>query len=153
MAVNPAGLAAGTYTGSVAVSSSVGSVTVPVTLTVQTSGGGGSYSLLAWTELGMHCMDGKDYSIMSVLPPYNTIYAKLLTTGGKPVPVSSGVTITYQAVKDAAGSINTTSYGSGGVAQKTNFWNYVRLLFLAQPLADVGSVSYTHLTLPTIYSV
>ncbi len=149
VAVNPGSLAPGTYKGSVLISSKVGSATVPVTLTItsSTSGGGGtggsgSYVLLAWSELGMHCMDGKDYSVFSVLPPYNTIYAKLLTKGGQPVPVTSGVTITYQAMRDASGSINTTSYGSNTVPQKTNFWNYVRLLFLGQPLPDVGLHNY-----------
>lgn len=27
------------------------------------------YTLLAWNDLGMHCVDGKDYSIFSILPP------------------------------------------------------------------------------------
>ncbi len=145
VSVKPGSLAVGTYTASVAVSSKAGSVTVPVTLTISSSssGGGtstGSYVLLAWSELGMHCMDGKDYSIASVLPPYNTIYAKLLVTGNSPAPVTdaTGVTITYQAMTDASGSINTTSYGTSTVAQKTNFWTYVRTLFLGQPPPDVG---------------
>lgn len=144
VSVTPGTLAAGTYTGSVVVKSSTNSVTVPVTLTITTSGGGGGsgYALLAWSELGMHCMDGKDYSVFSVLPPYNTIYAKLLTKGGQPAPVSSGVTITYQAMKDASGSINTTSYGNGAVAQKTNFWSYVYMLFGGQPPNDVGLHNY-----------
>lgn len=148
VSVNPGSLAVGTYTGSVQVSSNSGSATIPVTLTVtsSTSGGGGggtgSYALLAWSELGMHCMDGKDYSIFSVLPPYNTIYVKLLTKGNQPVSVTSGVTITYQAMRDASGSINTTSYGNSTVSQKTNFWSYARLLFLGQPLPDEGLHNY-----------
>ncbi len=142
-----AGLSAGTYNASITLTSSANSVTVPVTLTVtsSSSGGGGTgsgYALLAWSELGMHCMDGKDYSVFSVLPPYNTIYAKLLTTGSQPVPVTSGVTITYQAYKDASGSINTTSYGTSTVAQKTNFWSWVYLLFRGQPAPDVGLHNY-----------
>ena len=145
VSVSPGSLAAGTYSASVSVSSSAGSVNVPVTLTVTAAsggGGGGSYALLAWAELGMHCMDGKDYSVFAVLPPYNTIYAKLLTTGSQPLPVTSGVSLTYLAMKDAAGSINTTSYGAGSVAQKTNFWNFVSLLFLGQPMPDVGLHNY-----------
>jgi hypothetical protein len=149
VSVNPGSLSPGTYQGSVAISSRIGSVTVPVTLTITTSssGGGGSagnssYVMLAWSELGMHCMDGKDYSIFSVLPPYNTIYAKLLSKGGQPAPVSSGVTLTYAAMKDATGSINTTSYGTSSISQKTNFWSYVRLLFLGQPSPDVGLHNY-----------
>jgi hypothetical protein len=27
-----------------------------------------AYALVAWGELGMHCIDGKDYSVFSVLP-------------------------------------------------------------------------------------
>jgi BACON domain-containing protein len=144
VSVNPGSLAAGTYNASVQVSSSFGSVTVPVTLTVNSSGGGGggSYALLAWGELGMHCMDGKDYSIFSVLPPYNTIYAKLLTKGGQPLPVTSGVSLTYLAMKDASGSINTTSAGTNTVASKTNFWSWVYLLFGGQPPNDVGLHGY-----------
>ena len=143
VSATPGTLAVGTYTASIVVSSSAGSKTVPVTLSVtsSTSGGGtgsGTYALLAWGELGMHCMDGKDYSVASVLPPYNTIYAKLLTKGSQPAPVTSGVTITYQAIADAAGSINTTSAGTSAVASKTNFWDWVYVLFRGQPAPDVG---------------
>src|SRR5215469_10339873 len=40
-----------------------------------------SYVLTAWSELGMHCIDGKDYSIFAVLPPFNTIRATLIRRG------------------------------------------------------------------------
>src|SRR5450631_1489263 len=76
----------------------------------------GAYALVAWSELGMHCIDGKDYSIFSVLPPYNIIHAQLLKKGEPPVQVTSGVTITYQATPDTTKSINTIS------STKTNFW-------------------------------
>jgi hypothetical protein len=139
VSVNPGILAVGTYNGSIAISSSIGSVTVPVTLTITTAtGGGGSFVLLAWSELGMHCMDGHDYSVMGLLPPFNTIYAKLLTIGTTPTEVTSGVTLTYTAFRDASGSINTTSYGTSTVHQKTNFWSYARLLYLLSPSPDVG---------------
>ena len=49
----------------------------------------------------MHCIDGKDYSTFSVLPPYNVIHAQLLKKGEPPVPVTTGVTLTYQATADA----------------------------------------------------
>jgi hypothetical protein len=91
-------------------------------------------------------MDGQDYSVLSVLPPYNTIYAKLFTTGSTPTEITSGVTLTYLAFKDVAGSINTTSVGSAlspyattpNTAPKTNFWSYARILFLLSPSSDVG---------------
>ena len=36
--------------------------------------------VLSWNNLGMHCMDS-DYSVFSVLPPYNTIEAQLIVNG------------------------------------------------------------------------
>jgi hypothetical protein len=84
----------------------------------------------------MHCIDGKDYSIFSVLPPYNIIHAQLLKRGEPPVQVNSGVTITYQAVADATKSINTTS------STKTNFWTYVQTLFHGNPPPNTGLAGY-----------
>jgi hypothetical protein len=103
------------------------------------------YVLVAWSELGMHCMDGKDYSVFAVLPPYNTIHAQLLRRGEPPVAITSGVTLTYQAVADTTGSINTSSSG------KTNFWNYVRTLFLNGVPPEVGLANYkTQSTAPQL---
>jgi len=34
----------------------------------------GEYIVIGWNDLGMHCYD-LDYSVMSVLPPYNTLWA------------------------------------------------------------------------------
>ena len=99
----------------------------------------GSYSLLAWNDLGMHCVDGKDYSVFSILPPYNNLHAQLVnkTTNKQ---VTSGVTLTYESYADTTvastdplyGSINTIS------SSKTNFWTYVQALFGAQPALDHG---------------
>jgi len=96
----------------------------------------GAYTLVAWSELGMHCIDGKDYSVFSVLPPYNVIHAQLWKRGEPPTPVTTGVTITYQAVADAKGSINTSSAG------KTNFWKYAPPLFQASPKPEMGLAGY-----------
>ena len=49
--------------------------------------------ILGWNNLGMHCMDS-DYSVFSILPPYNTIEAQLIV-GGKLVTNGSGYTVTY----------------------------------------------------------
>lgn len=102
----------------------------------QGSAGTSGYALIAWSELGMHCMDGKDYRVFSVLPPYNTIHAQLIKKGEPPVAITTGVTITYQAMADANGSINTNS------SKKTNFWSYVGKLFLASPPPDTGLAGY-----------
>lgn len=94
------------------------------------------YALVAWGELGMHCIDGKDYSVFSVLPPYNTIHAQLINTTEPPTVVTSGVTITYQALTDASGSLNSSS------GSKTNFWDYDTLLFLANLAPETGLAGY-----------
>lgn len=94
------------------------------------------YVLTAWSELGMHCMDGKDYSVFSVLPPYNTIHAQLIRTTEPPSLVTTGVTISYQALADAAGSKNSSS------GSKTNFWMYVYPLFRANVVAETGLAGY-----------
>ena len=98
-----------------------------------------TYRLTAWSELGMHCIDGKDYSIFSVLPPFNIIRAQLINMTSSTL-VTSGVTITYQALAEAGGSINTTS------KNKTNFWTYTKLLFSPlfgpAPLPDVGLTKF-----------
>ncbi len=80
-----------------------------------------SAALLGWNNLGMHCMDS-DYSVFSVLPPYNTIEAQLIVNGVL-VTNGSGYTVTYQAVADPAGSINRTSVG------KSNFFAFTPFLY------------------------
>jgi PKD repeat protein len=70
-----------------------------------------SAQVLGWNNLGMHCMDS-DYSVFSILPPYNTINAQLVVSG-KLVTNGSGYSVTYQAVADPDGSINQTSAGKG----------------------------------------
>ncbi|MBI1394488.1 MAG: hypothetical protein GC151_00800 [Betaproteobacteria bacterium] len=79
----------------------------------------------------MHCVDGKDYSVFSILPPYNNLHAQLVDKStGK--PVVSGVTLTYEAIADPTGSINTNS------STKTNFWQYVKQLFGVDAAPDIG---------------
>jgi hypothetical protein len=90
---------------------------------------GDRYALLAWNDLGMHCMDGNDYSVFSILPPFNTLNAQLVRNGKL---VTDGVTLTYEATPDLAGSLNTTSIG------KTNFWDYSAVLYGADVPPDTG---------------
>jgi hypothetical protein len=90
-----------------------------------------NWSLIGWNNLGMHCMDG-DYSVLSLLPPYNTINAQLIDPNGNLVTNPAGITVTYEATLDPDGSINTTSQS------KTNFWQFVLPLFGAAVPVDVG---------------
>ncbi len=108
-----------------------------VTITPQTTSGGvgtssGSYQVLAYNDLGMHCYDA-DFSVFGVLPLYNVLRGQVILKGATPqILTNSNVSLTYQAVKDAAGSINSTS------ANKTNFWTYVQKLFGVSLAVDTG---------------
>jgi hypothetical protein len=87
---------------------------VPITLPAAST-------ILGWNNLGMHCMDS-DYSVFTVLPPYNTIEAQVIV-GGKLVTNGTGHTVTYQGIADPTGSINTTAIGKG------NFYAYTPFLY------------------------
>lgn len=128
------GIAAGSAV--VTLKDSKATVNVPVTVTAAgTVTSGSKFSLLAWNDLGMHCVDGKDYSVFSILPPYNNLHAQLVNAAtGK--AVTTGVTLTYESVADPAGSINTTSVG------KTNFWTYAKTIYGASPAPDVGLTGF-----------
>lgn len=76
----------------------------------------GVYKLIGWNDLGMHCM-GPGYANLSILPPYNTLWAQLILQGPTPQIITSGVTIEY--------SIENNTYSAG----KTNFWQYEKQLF------------------------
>ncbi len=88
-----------------------------------------SQVVLSWNDLGMHCVD-PDFSIFALLPPFNTLNSHVII-GGK-LQKTASARVTYQAMADPTGSINTTSIG------KTNFWKHVKSLFGVQPPPDVG---------------
>jgi hypothetical protein len=82
-----------------------------------------NYTIVGWNNLGMHCMDS-DYSVFSILPPYNTIHAQAIVSTSNTlakliVSTNSDYSVTYQAVGDYAGSTNSTSQGKG------NYWDYL----------------------------
>jgi len=89
------------------------------------------YVLIGWNDLGMHCMDDS-YAVFCILPPFNNLNAQLVDPNGKLVRDTTGITVTYEAVADPDGSINTTSVG------KTDFWAYANSLFGAALPADKG---------------
>ncbi len=93
----------------------------------------GTYTLLAWNDLGMHCFDGSDFSIFSILPPYNNLNAHLITkVGTSNKHVTANVTLTYESLT-YNGHTNTQS------STKTNFWSYLTSLFPgASSVSDIG---------------
>jgi len=90
------------------------------------------YQVFAFNDLGMHCYD-KDFSVFSLLPPFNTIHSQVIYKGLKPRLLNDGtISLTYSGTPDPSGSINTTSSG------KTNFWQYISQLFGINRSVDVG---------------
>lgn len=137
------GLAAGTYNGAITVTADGNTTKVPVSFAVGSAGTAGGavntagYKLIGWNDLGMHCLDGKDYSIFAVLPPYNTIHAHLLDPTGKLIVSPGAYTVTYQAVTDPiTTTLNTTS------APKTNLWQYAAALGFGALAPDVGQKGF-----------
>ena len=91
----------------------------------------GTY-LFAWNDLGMHCTDA-DFSIFTLLPPFNNLNAQLVV-GGTLVntQTNANYVVTYRATSDPTGSINSSSQF------KTNFWEYDQPLFGVDLMPDVG---------------
>ncbi|MCA9193040.1 MAG: hypothetical protein KDB03_14800, partial [Planctomycetales bacterium] len=103
-----------------------------------TSGGGGtgggsgggtttgsSYVVLAYNDLGMHCMN-QDFSQLCILPPFNSLHAQVILRGKEPRIVTQGATVKYSIPG------NTFSIG------KTNFWNFASALFGTNLPPDIG---------------
>ena len=135
VSVSLAGLVAGTYAGTISIVANGTTRSVPVTFVVGTAstGGGTTFKLIGWNELGMHCDDGQDYSVFGVLPPYNSIHAHLIDSAGTLIIAPAGYTVTYQAITDPlTNTINTTT------VPKTNFWTYAAALGFGALAPDVG---------------
>lgn len=76
-----------------------------------------------------------DYSVFSILPPYNVLLAKVIKKGKEPDKLkdTDGITVVYESAVDPdTGSINTFGYG------KNNFWQYSKPLYGADLFPDVG---------------
>jgi uncharacterized protein (TIGR03437 family) len=73
-----------------------------------------SWRLIGWSDFGINPME-RDYSLFGIYPPSGTIHAQLIDPTGALYRGASNVTMTYEAVADPNGSIDSTSIG------KTNF--------------------------------
>ncbi len=86
---------------------------------------GQAVTVLAFNDLGMHCMD-KDFSVFSILPPFNVVNAQVVrpNASGQPTLLNADqVELRYSAIDDRNHSVNSTS------KDKTNFWQYSKALF------------------------
>lgn len=89
-----------------------------------TPGAQGEYVVVAWNDLGMHCLN-PSYDTMVILPPYNTVWAQVVRRGNPPQIVTAGLTVKYRLVG------NTFSWGKGTYGQ---FWDFAGPLFGATSL-------------------
>jgi hypothetical protein len=85
----------------------------------------GSYVLLGWNDLGMHCYN-RSFQDLAVLPPYNTLYAQVIKRGDPPQIVTQDVRVQYSFPD------NTSS------TTKSNFWTYAPQLFGVNLPANIG---------------
>lgn len=86
------------------------------------------YIVISWNDLGMHCSN-KDFSKITVLPPYNNLRAQVIRKGSAtelPQVVTVGFNVQY--------SIPGNTYSVG----KTNFWDYAQQLFGVTLAPNIG---------------
>jgi hypothetical protein len=88
----------------------------------------GNYSVFAWNDLGMHCLN-PSYDKLVILPPYNNVYVQVVKRGSPPQVVTSGVTVSYKLTN------NTSSYNKGSFG---GFWDNAKKLFNATLVHDIG---------------
>ncbi len=79
----------------------------------------GDYVVLAWNDLGMHCLN-PSYDQLVILPPFNNVFAQVVRRGNPPEVLTSGLTVEYRLKN------NTYSYGKGSFGQ---FWDNAVPLF------------------------
>ena len=87
---------------------------------------GDEYVLLAWNNLGMHCISDSD-PWWVLLPPANDIYAQLVRRGDVPEVVTEGVSLHYKVEP-----------GFEDSASKVRFWEFAKSLFGADLAPNVG---------------
>lgn len=114
-----------------AIAAVAAAVVAATTIAKQRAEAAAAYKVVGWNDLGMHCMDS-DYSVFSILPPFNTVQAQVIGPDGKLVRSNASLRVTYEATADSQGSINRTSRG------KTNYWRYAQALYGGSSTPDVG---------------
>jgi hypothetical protein len=88
----------------------------------------GDYSVFAWNDLGMHCLN-PSYDKLVILPPYNNIMAQVVQRGNPPVIVTTGITVSYKLLN------NSASYTKGAYG---GFWDNAVKLFGISLAHDIG---------------
>jgi hypothetical protein len=84
------------------------------------------YVLLAWNNLGMHCISDSDPYFV-ILPPANDLWAQLVRRGDPPAVVAEGIRLEY---KVEAGFENPSAH--------VRFWEFAPRNFGAEVPVNVG---------------
>jgi len=84
------------------------------------------YVLLAWNDLGMHCISDSDEWFV-ILPPANTLEAQLIKRGPSPEVVTEDVELSYEVEP-----------GFANPAAHVEFWKYAKQNFGADLERNVG---------------
>ena len=89
--------------------------------------------VVAWNDLGMHCLN-PTYDQAVILPPYNTLMAQVIRRGERPEVVTSGVTVEYRIVGNTYSNGKTDALG----ADFGGFWTNDQALFGIDLAVDTG---------------
>jgi PKD repeat protein len=87
---------------------------------------GGSYSVFAVNDLGMHCVD-LDGRVVNILPQFQVLLGQVIQKGVWPTLNPAGVSLSYSAASNPLDPVLTSGAASRGIAvdgtvYKTNFW-------------------------------
>ncbi len=85
-----------------------------------------TYVLLAWNDLGMHCISDSDPYFV-ILPPANTLEAQLIKRGDPPQIITEGVVLKYNAPRT---NLNP--------ARHVKFWSFVKETFGTELEPNMG---------------
>ncbi len=77
---------------------------------------GAKYTVLAWNDLGMHCINPR-YEHIGILPPFNNVWVQVIRKGEEPKILRSGIRVFYSFAKNKT------------VAGKSDFWTHQGALF------------------------
>ncbi|MFH1144902.1 MAG: hypothetical protein V1774_10205 [Candidatus Eisenbacteria bacterium] len=91
------------------------------------------YVVLAWNDLGMHCLN-PTYDQAVLLPPYNTVWAQVIRRGNPPTVVTEGLTAEYRLVDNTSSYDKTDDLG----AVFAGFWDHVEETFGVSLEHDTG---------------
>lgn len=92
----------------------------------------GEYSVFAWNDLGMHCLN-PSYDKLVILPPFNNVLVQVVKRGDPPTIVTADINVSYKLTN------NTTSYNKRAYG---GFWDNALKLFGTSPAHDIGLKGY-----------